>query len=151
MTDKTIGIILTLKTTYGTTNDYKKELLKFLCNYSLLDYDLYTIELNDDERYSFLINNLIQAFTDFIEVADNPRNILDQFFSYKYNSMNNNNDMDAIISVFLNVQVIAVYNPKDIKNGSKYVNGFRDFKYKDLELSLDTKCFDNNKDDSNGY
>ena len=140
MQDKTIGIIMVLKTTYGTMKDYKEEVLKFLCDYSKTDYD-YMSKLDDKVKYNYTIHHFIQAFVDYIGSADDPKTEVSKFFGFKYNADQSVDDIEAIIKVFIQSLVI---HKSDSNDEVEYVNGFRDFKYKDLELSLDTRCFENN-------
>ena len=142
MQDRTIGIILTLKNIYSKgykdDKDYKEELFKFLCDYSMTDYEWMKGNLPADWKDSMIHKNLIDAFCDYIGTADNPKEELIKFFSYRYGSEQPKDESYSIIMIFVLSDVIRTFNLSDKEHGSKFVNGFRYFKYKDLELTLNS-------------
>ena len=120
--------------------DYKEEVLKFLCDYSKTDYD-YMSKLDDKVKYNYTIHHFIQAFVDYIGSADDPKTEVSKFLGFKYNADQSVDDIEAIIKVFIQSLVIH----KSDSNGKvKYVNGFRDFEYKNIKLTLIPNSSNNN-------
>jgi len=153
MQDKTIGIILTLKNAYskGCKDDkeYKEELFKFLCDYTKIDYEWIKGNLPADWKDTTIHKSLIDAFCDYIGTADDPKKELTKFFSNRYGPKD---ESYSIMMVFILSDVISIFNLSDKEHGSKFVNGFRYFKYKDLELTLNSNSTYTEiiKEDSNG-
>ena len=133
--DKTIGIILTLKNSYSNDNDYKEELLKFLCDFTITDYN-YISKLDEKIKYNIILENLTKAFANYIGNANDSEYELIKFFSYKYDTKDTIDDVEAIRRIFVESRV---YDFTDLEKGVLFINGFRNFEFKNLKLDLNSK------------
>ena len=129
MTDLTIGIILSVKSKYRYKEMYN---LKDSAKLFLVDYlknrsfQTYTDEL--------MISMLVPAFIEYASENSDPKDILDQYYSYKsynYYSASIQEEIFCILKTFMSAKI------KDRVNGKLvYVNGFHDFSFNELNLSL---------------
>ena len=122
--DLTIGIILTCKHGYKN-NEYKDAIKEFLSDYTLTPIKYYT-----ESALRFI---LIHCFEDYIENVKSPRWIINEFFGFKY-GIDPMDDTDAIIGCFRGAQVREYSDP--VLKKLTYVNGFHDFEFKELKLTL---------------
>lgn len=120
MNDMTLGCIIAIK------EDRKDGLKKFLAEYCYGKEEDYT---------DYVLERILrQCLEDYIGTADSPSYLLTTYFSYKYDTLvEERNDIDTIISVFL---MQRVRNRNDDRS-LYYVNGFRNFEFKDWKLKLE--------------
>lgn len=106
MTDRTLGIIYSLKTSYNMSSDYA--IASFMARETNSAIQFYTRENID--------NILYDAALDYITTCDDPFREISRYF-YECKEFYNKNQHDVLIS-FL--------NGTHVYENDKYINGFRD-------------------------
>ena len=124
--DLTIGVILTIKHGYKGEH-YKDALKKFLADWTLTPIEFFLD--NDIQRI------LVTCFEDYIGNHKSPRWVITEFFMNK-NGIRNMNDMDSIITCFKGAQIRECID--EATDALRYVNGFHDFKFNELNLTINS-------------
>lgn len=124
MEDLTIGVILAIKQEYGGETSAKERVKHFLSDYTLTPYEYY-----DDTS---LVRILRICFADYVDHAKSPRWAVIQYFKHRYEGVNG--DIAAILTVLGLSQV-----RENLDGIWMYVNGFHDFEFKDLKLTVTGK------------
>lgn len=111
MTDRTLGIIYSLKNSFNMSSDYA--IASFMARETNSAIEFYTREHID--------NILYDAALDYITTCDDPVREISRYF-YECKEFYNRNQHDVLIS-FL--------NGTQVRRNNEYINGFRDNPYSD--------------------
>lgn len=124
MEDLTIGIILAIKQGYNGEELAKERVKRFLSDYTLTPYEYY-----DDKSLEHILRI---CFADYVGHAKSPRWVVSEYFRYRYEGIGGEiPDIDAILITFGLAQVRT-----NLDGVWMYVNGFHDFEFKDLKLTV---------------
>lgn len=127
MEQLTIGVILAIKQEYCGETSAKERVKRFLSDYTLTPYEYY-----DDRGLERILRI---CFADYVGHAKSPRWAVTQYFKHRYEGVNGDiGDIAAILTVLGLSQV-----RENLDGVWMYVNGFHDFKFKDLKLTVTGK------------
>ena len=124
MEDLTIGVILAIKQGYKGEESEKERVKRFLSDYTLTPYEYY-----DDRGLERLLR---VCFADYVDHAKSPRWVVREYFKHRYEGVNG--EISDIAAILITLGLVQVRTNLD--GIWMYVNGFHDFEFKELKLTV---------------
>lgn len=122
LSDFDIGVILIIKKHHGNLNKIRDDIAVLGHDFYLLDEDYFDMKVVSDK--------IITAFIDFVCCSKHVFNNLRLFFRWKDLDKT---DVEACANVLL---LCSIREFNAFENRYEYANGFHDFEFEKLDLSL---------------